>query len=149
MSPGTNMVAGPGVGGCGYTGWVYRVGIAGGYTGWVLPQPTLQPALLEESASPSAAGPGRPCRGLEWVGTSARTYRRRGRALYHPCGARSVPLGPPCTGPLECRLLANRARIDSFSRNLVKTAKCRQNMSKRPPIVPISKNGPRSHLLDF
>ena len=37
----------------------------------------------------------------------------------------------------------------TFPENLVKTAKCHRNMSKRPPIVPVSILGSESHLLNF
>ena len=74
----------------GYTGWVYRVGNTG---------VQYRPALLEESARYSEAGPGSPARG--WSGW----YRVLGRtggwaAPVTTLRARSVPLALPVTGPL-------------------------------------------------
>ena len=88
-------------------GWVYRVGIPGGtwegYTG-------TQPCCSGRGV-PSEAGPGRPCRGLEWVGYSpgARTEAVGG---YIPTlRARSGSVSPPWDIPLDCRLLAKGARF--------------------------------------
>ena len=58
-------------------GYGTRDGYTGGWLGGLYRVPTQQPALLEESAVPSEAGPVRPCRGLEWVGNCARTYGGR------------------------------------------------------------------------
>ena len=90
-----------------------RVGSTGGYTGWVpggLYRYTQPPCSRRSHTS--EAGPVSPCRGLEWVGVGPDVPAGWGRLQDHPCGARSVPLAPPCPGPSECPLLANRARID-------------------------------------
>ena len=45
-----------------------RVGIQGGYTGWVSGGLyRVLPQHPREDLPDSGAGPGRPCRGLEWV----------------------------------------------------------------------------------
>ena len=68
-------------------------------------------------------------------------------APAHPCGARSVPLGPPWQGP---PLSSRRGRhLTSFPVKLVKTAKCHRKVSKRPILVPICQNGVQKSPLDF
>ena len=94
----------------------------GGYTGWVLPRPTHPATRLRAArrtpGAPSEAGPGRPCRGLKWVGCGVRGLqgvRRLGTAPETTLRARSVPpWGPPCLRTLGCRLRANTARFRSI-----------------------------------
>ena len=126
-------------------GRVYR----GGYTGWVIRGHPAARVHYREGPDTSEAGPVGPCRGPEWVGIWSRP---RG-----PVSARPAP-GPPTPAPLGLPGPASLSRgfptgkrrdLTSFLINLVKTAKCRQNMSKRPPIVPISKTLSKSHLLNF
>ena len=83
----------------GYT----EVGTRGGYTGVV---PSRQ-GRTRKGYPDSEAGPGSPCRGLEWV---VRIARPRTSAP-HPCGARSGPgpsLGAPranaASGPIRAEL---------------------------------------------
>ena len=80
----------------------------GGYTGWVIPAIPSYRAEEPTPASPSEAGPGRP------AGPGVGGEMRAG--VGGPCTtlrARSgPPVAPPCTGPLDARLLANKARID-------------------------------------
>ena len=134
-----------GVQGCtgpgGYTGWVYRVGVPGSTT-----QP---PCAREEQAQPAKRAPDGPAgAGSGWVGCSGRVTGG-GTAPRTTLRARSGTRTLPVLGPSECRLLAITARFHSYSRNLVKTAKCHQNVTKRPVIVPISQNGSRKSPLDF
>ena len=68
------------------TGWVYQ----GGYTGGVPSCPGSKPRPAERV--PEAL------KGLEWVGLGAAGvtgYGGHGDGHTHPCGARSVPAGPP------------------------------------------------------
>ena len=63
----TGVTASSAIEGCstgGYTGWVTRVGIPGGWVEGLYRYPAT---LLGEQTSDSGAGPGSPCRGLEWV----------------------------------------------------------------------------------
>ena len=106
------MVCGAGWYQGGYTGWGTGRVYQGGYTGWVYREaiPGTQPCC---SGSPpeTAERARRPCRGrsggLRWAGEPAAP----GTVPAHPCGARSVPTGPPWLGPCKCRLLANMARF--------------------------------------
>ena len=126
--------------------WVYRVGIRVGIPG------EYYPAAARGSPMYSEAGPGSPA-GLEWVvhgaGRVSQGVRRRDGPWYHPAGPVAHPWAP-CT-----RDLANaasgpiRARFRLILLKVSQTAKCHQNMTKRPPIVPISKTGTKSHLLNF
>ena len=96
----------------GYTGWVYGVGIQGGYMGGLYRVPSQ---LLGEGPGTSVAGPGGPAgAGVGgFLEPGARTEAVDG-PRYHPCGARSVWPRPalPVPGTLECRLLAKGARFD-------------------------------------
>ena len=80
-------------------GWVLRVGIPGGYQGGLY-RGVLPSHPAARGAHPdSEAGPVGSCRG--WSGV-VRVGGRTGTAGMlpdHPCGARSVPTGPPCLGP--------------------------------------------------
>ena len=86
------------------TGWVWLGGIPGG----VLPSHTARGEVQQTGE----AGPGRPCRGLEWWSAGARANRRRGRASGPPCGPGRVPCTLPVQIPSECRLLAYMARFN-------------------------------------
>ena len=82
--------------GTGYgTGWVYGVGIRGGYRG-VLPSRRARKPHTQRS------GPRKP-KGLEWVGYGAGrvslSVRRRGRLLYHPAGPVRLPGALPVQDP--------------------------------------------------
>ena len=84
----------------------------GGYTGWV-PGRVYRVLPTEHAEEPtpgypSEAGPGSPM-GLEWVGISVRGWAG---PWYHPAGPVGPPVALPVPGPLGCRLLANKARID-------------------------------------
>ena len=76
----------PGVG----TGWVYRVGNTGPYRPRPAARGEVDPPAKRAPDGPAGAGSG-------WVG-QARTPSVR-CSPAHPCGARSVPLGPPWLGP--------------------------------------------------
>ena len=94
------------------TGWVYRVGIQGGYRG-----STTQPPR-EEDPSPAERAPEAPV-GLEWVGDGVWTRvpgcSAAGTALYHPAGPVGSPWAPPCTGPQNAASGPIGARFDLIS----------------------------------
>ena len=121
-----------------------------GYTGWVYRGSTTQPPREE----PNEEVPTRSSL-LRWVlgvlggGNACSGVRRRGRLLYHPTGPVSPPVGFPVQDLAECRLWAIGRDLTSFLRNLVKTRKCHQNVSKRPPIVPNRQNGSQKSPLDI
>ena len=125
-------------GGIGRAGWVYRVGNTGS---------RYCPATLLGEQRIQRSGPGSPCRGLEWWDPAAGAP-----GPDHPLRTLQV-----LRGPLRCQdlPLSSQTAVQTrkslktvtFTVKLVKTAKCRRNMSIRPTIVPISKTGPRIHLL--
>ena len=119
-------------------------GIPGGYTGYY---PATCPR--EEDPYPSEAGPGSPSGGWSgWGYGSGRVTRRR--CPRTTLRARSVrPAAFPVLGPLIADSWPIWRDLTTFLMKLVKTAKCHQNVSKRPPLVPIPKTGPESHLLKF
>ena len=80
-------------------------------TGGVIPVPS--PAARGGKVLTAKRAP-EGLQGLEWVVRAWTDVlgRRRGRALYPPFGpGRSTPVALPGTGPLECRLLANKDEI--------------------------------------
>ena len=87
----------------GVPGWVYRVGSRVGNTG-------TPSQLLEEQTQTAERAPDA-LQGREWVVWVQRTYRRRGRVLYHPPGPVGAVPAPPCTGPLGMPPPANRGEI--------------------------------------
>ena len=121
-----------------------RVGIPG----------TTQPAAARRVPEASSeAGPRRLLQGA-WSGWDA------GPGDYMvfgggdgPCTTLRARSGHPVALPVQDPQNAASGPIwrdlGSFLEILVKTAKCHQNMSKRPVIVPISKTGLKSHLLIF
>ena len=118
-------------------GWVLGGAIPGHYPPSTLKSP---PQAIPAKRAPEAPG------GLEWVGIAVRGWAGPSTTLR----ARSCPpVGPPCTGTLECRLLANKARFEVKPGNLVKTTKCHQKVCKRPALVPILQNGSQKSPLDF
>ena len=128
----------------GYTGWVYRVGIPG-----CIPGSTQ---LSGEQSHTSEAGPEALREGWSgWVWGCGRYWVRwAGTGISPPCGPGRSPAGPSLGDTLGyAHLRPNERELTSFTRNLVKTAKCQQNMSKRPVIVPIFKTATKSHLLKF
>ena len=98
----------------------------GGYTGWVIPRSHPSGTLKSPPQHlPAKRAPEAP-QGLEWVGRCVRGWA----GPVPPFGpGRSHPVGPPCTGPLNARLLANKARIK------VKTSKVSQNHGVSPVYV--------------
>ena len=124
-------------------GWVYRVGNTGEYR--------YPASLLEEGPTPAKRAPEAP-QGLEWVGVGPGRSWDGGRdgSWYHPCGARSVSPGPlPVPGPSECPPTAKGARFSVISCKVSQNGQVSLNILKRPPILPISKTGLKSHLLKF
>ena len=129
----------PGAGRVGIPGWVYRVGREGAIPG-------TQPHC-SRSKPDSEAGPVAPARGAEWVVRCSGRTGGRGRSQVPPYGP-GRPCWPPCTWDLgNARLLAIGRDLTSYSIKLDKTTKCHQNMSKRPPLVPIFQNGSRKSPL--
>ena len=129
-------------------GWVYRVGIRVGNTG-VPSQPACSRSPPADQRPPGA-GPA--CR-AGWVGcrVGGRTGDDGGRdgSQDHPAGPLQPP-GPPLSwDPQNAHLRPKGRHFTLFTVKLVKTTKCHRNMSKRPVILPVSKNGPKSHLLKF
>ena len=132
----------------GYQGRVYRW-----VPGRAIPGTTHPPTALLRGAHPdSGAGPGSPAgagvggqggRGLQGLGTAA------GTAISPPSGPGQALQAFPGICPQNAALQPKGRDLTSFPIKLVKTAKCRRNMSIRPVIVPISKTGSRSHLLNF
>ena len=131
------------------TGYGTGVGSTGGYLGGLYRGTTSPPSCPQGGAPYSEAGPGRPCRGLEWVVRGAGCVR----AMSPPCGpGRSPCRCPPWDMPLLGQMAASgpiRRELRYISVKLVKTTECHRNMCKRPVIVPISKTGTKSHLLIF
>ena len=142
MSPRSRVTAGSNIEGCG-TGVRARWVPGWGIPGWVLGGLYRVPShAARGDTCDSEAGPGSPLPGgLEWVVTGVGRTEGRGRLPDHPCGARSVPAGPPCLGPLEWPSCSKGRDSRPFSVKLVKTTKCRQKCQKRPVIVPIFRNG--------
>ena len=140
---------------CRRVGSAGRVGTRVGYTG-VLPSCSGRGLQTAERAP-------EPRHGVEWVVCRARAPnpcktrlnigswgRRRGRLQDHPPGPVGTTLWSlPVLDPQNAALQPIGREFMTFSIKLVKTAKCRQNMSKRPLIAPISKTGLKYHLLIF
>ena len=119
-----------------------RDGYTGGYWGGVIPG--TQPACSRRVPCTAKRAPEALAEG--WSGWYMGAGRP-GDAYPHPAG----PVGPPrwpslgyargaASGPI-------RRDLTSFTVKLVKTAKCRSNMSIRPVIVPVSKNGSKKSAL--
>ena len=121
------------------------MGIPGGYPGGLyrdLPNDRAEEPTqhLTAERAPEAL------QGLEWVVRCV----RGGRALVPPLrGPVSPPVGFPVPGPLNAASWPIRRDSMSSHIKLVKTTKCRRNVSKRPVIVPNSQNGSQMSPLDF
>ena len=125
------------------TGGVYGRGMVPGVGGggvYRVPTDAARGADLTAKRAPEA-----PTRGLEWVvrwagvlGTVMTTLRARS-------GPRTLPVITSRKRPSEP---IGRDFINNILK-LVKTGKCHQNVSIRPVIVPISKTGSKSQLLEF
>ena len=124
-------------------GWVYRVGNTG--------TPT-DPLCPRRGQHPAKRAPEAPVGG--WSGWDVEL----GRTLQtvpctQPCDHHSLRSGPlrchrPARGGTWPRAAKGREFIN-ISVKLVKTAECRQNILKRPVIVPVSILTSKSHLLIF
>ena len=128
--------------GAGYgTRWVYGVGIRVGIPG------STQPSSCPREEVPSTAkrAPEPPCRGGGVGGTGdwTRDPGVRWAGRYIPTlRARSVPCRAlPGIYLRIAHLRPIWRELTSYPGNLVKTAKCRRKVSKRPVIVPICQNG--------
>ena len=130
----------------GVRAWVWGLG---GYTGWVIRGHTGTQHAARGASLTAKRAPEAPARGLEWV------VRCSGRVSPGPPSGpgRYTPGIPPCPGyPLSSQTaVQTRKTVKTVSKQcqIVKTAECHRNMSIRPLIVPISKTGLKSQLLDF
>ena len=126
----------------GYTGWVQggysRVGTGEGYTGY--------PACCSGRGISQRSGPRKPLQGAGVGGDIRAGWAGPGTTTAWP--GRSLQ-ALPVPGPLNAASWPIRRDLTSVPGILVKTAKCHQNMSKRPPIVPNSKNGPQKSPLEI
>ena len=126
----------------GYTGWVYRVGIQGCYTGYPA-------AKLSRRTATAGSGP----RAGPWVvrKQAERTHGDGGGDGYpHPSGPVGLAQASPPWDTLRNAASWPIGRDSTLiPLKLVKTRECHPNMSKRPTIVPVLKNGSKSHLLKF
>ena len=124
----------------GYTGWVSRVAIPGTHRGR---------SDTRKVHPDSGAGPGRPCRGREWVVRVDRPRRTVG-APVRPCTHPPGPVGA-CSPSLVQDLPPRAKGRDSgpILVKLVKTAKCHQKVTKRPRLVPIFQNGLQKSPLEI
>ena len=101
---------------------------------------------MESGAPDSEAGPGSPCRGLEWVVWGAAPARS---PRTHPPGPVGSPAGSlPGSGPAPASWPIWRD-LTTFLIKLVKRTKCHRNVSIRPVIVPNVQNGSRKSPLGF
>ena len=124
----------------------------GGYTGWVigglyrvLPSCLAHPPTSDrrERALGRAQGGSEAGWAYTGLGTAA------GTAPGPPCGPGQAARCPPCPGPSECRLTANRARFHLFP------YKVSQNREVSPVFVekachsPCFQNGPGKSALEI
>ena len=126
-------------------GWVYRMGNTR-----VPTQPPSDAARGGPHKHP-AKRPRKPCRGWSgWGAGSGRTGDGGGHGQDHPAGPVGPASWPSLSFPLRMPPPGHRGRDStSFTVKLVKTTKCRSNITKRPVIVPIFKNGSRMSPLEI
>ena len=128
-------------------GWVL-----GGYTGWVLGTgwvqgraiPVPSPQLLEEGIS-QRSGPVGPAR----AGVVGIWPDVLGTAPAHPCGARSVPVGPPLQDPRKCRLWANKARFNLISSKVSQNGEVSSESVQKASHSPCFQNGLQKSPLEI
>ena len=128
-------------------GWVLGAGMG---TGWVGGRGnTRYPPAPREDHPRQRSGPRTALQGWEWV-----VWDGDACPGYHPAG----PVGQPAALPVprtRSQVPHNAVQTAKTSENshisvkLVKTAECHQEMSIRPVIVPIPKNGLRNSPLGF
>ena len=126
-------------------GMVHRVGMPGGYTGGVPSSPpTSRGAVPVQRSGPRKAH-------RAWSGWYWGCGRNGGRdgSWDHLRPGRSTLWPSLSQDPQNAHLGPIGRDSINYSVKLVKTAKCHRFMSKRPTIVPVSKNGSRNHLLKF
>ena len=134
-------------------GRVLGTGIPGctgeGYTGYY-PPTDLQLAHRSPRSKPTQrSGPVGPA-GPEWWGGCSGRNGGRGRSWVPPFGPGQAPCALPVPRTSQIAHLQPKGRdFMTFLRNLVKTAKCRLNVSKRPVIVPIFQNRPQMSPLEI
>ena len=131
-------------------------GYQGGYTGgcWGgLYRGTTQPAARARKPHTQRSGPRNPCKGWSgWgMGLGACTWgRRRGRSLYHPFGARSVPAAPPCTGTSQIAALQPiRARFQVIFLTVSQNREVSPEYPEKASHSPYLQNGLRKSPLDI
>ena len=117
-------------------------GYRGGYTGWVIRDPSTQPARFARGDPCTAKRAPEALQGLEWVVQGSDVQGTAAVSQVPPFGPGRSPAEPSLyLGPLIAALQPKGRELRSFPRKLVKTAKCHQNASKRPRLVPIFQNG--------
>ena len=127
------------------------MGIQGGYgtrvgRGRAIPG-THRPR--KEGPETAKRAPEAPARGLEWVVSGAGCVSLGVRLLDHPAGPVGPPVAPPCPGPLEPRLLANKARIDLFYCKVSQNLRVSPKSSHKASHSPYFQNGLIKSPLDF
>ena len=131
---------------CG-TGWVYRGMVPGGYTGRAIPG--YYPATLLEEQARQRSGPRKACRAWSGWSGAADVPAARSGSRYHPPG----PVGPPGPSlyldPLECRLLAYRARLTSYSSKVSQNSEVSPKYVEKASHSPYLQNGLKKSPLGF
>ena len=82
-------------------------------------------------------------------GHQARANEAAGRALYHPPGPVRTLQVLPCTGPSECRLWANRARIYYILLKVSQNGRVSPENVNKASHSPYSQNGSRKSALEI
>ena len=132
------------------SGWVYWVGIPGGYTGGLY-RGTTQPPRGDLQTQRS--GPRKACRawsgwGLE-VGRAPAVVFGGGTAPRTTLRARSGTRPLPVLGPLECRLWAKGARFHLISHKVSQKARVSPKYVEKACHSPYLQNGLQKSPLDF
>ena len=125
---------------------VYGHGYTGGLGRGIPTRHPPRTSFLLSGAYPSEAGPGSPI----GAGVGGDMHSAPGRPAPTLRARSAWPARPPWCLLEQTPPPGHRGRdLTSFLENLVKTTKCRQKVSKRPLIVPVSKTSSESRLLKF
>ena len=132
--------------GVGTAGWVYRVGIQGGYRGGLY---RVLPSQLLEEQTRQRSGPRKPCRGWSgWPG--AADAPADGDGPVPTLRARSVPLGPPWYRTLQMSASwPIWARFDLISCKVSQNLIVSPEYDEKASHSPYFQNGLRKSPLDF
>ena len=141
---------------CGGEGVRVRVGMGTGIRwvdGWAIPGTTQAPTDRARKTLMTAK---RARKALQGPGVVVMRVWARAPGYGGGDGSWTTPAGPgralwalPVQDPHNAASGPIRRDSTSILLNLVKTAECHQNITKRPVMLPISKTGPRCHLLKF